>query len=161
MSSERWEILWRRLQNYHHRALILILKCASQVYPEQSAVIEMDEPLGEVANAVRDREIAVRRKLGTTIDQDEINDIAMQSCIKIALQKLQEVLGDLPLSGPDGIKQLLVKQRHLHKKGIMFTIFIFAIVIADVLGIEIVWSSDCECLEPTTHSRLFTHVSFS
>lgn len=121
----------------------------------------MDEPLGEVANAVRDREIAVRRKLGTTIDQDEINDIAMQSCIKIALQKLQEVLGDLPLSGPDGIKQLLVKQRHLHKKGIMFTIFIFAIVIADVLGIEIVWSSDCECLEPTTHSRLFTHVSFS
>lgn len=105
----------------------------------------MDEPLGEVANAVREREIASRRKLGHVIDDEEVDEIAMRTCISIARYKLEEVLGDLPLTGPDGIKQLLVKQRHLHKKGIMFTVFIFSIVIADLLGIEIIWSSDCEC----------------
>lgn len=105
----------------------------------------MDEPLGEVANAVREREIASRRKLGHAIDDEEVDEIAMRTCISIARYKLEEVLGDLALTGPDGIKQLLVKQRHLHKKGIMFTVFIFSIVIADLLGIEIIWSSDCEC----------------
>ncbi|CAN8101074.1 unnamed protein product [Discula destructiva] len=117
-----------------------------KVYPEQSAVIEMDEPLGEVANFIRDREIATRRKLGDVVDEEEINAIAMEGCIEIARQKLEEVLGDLPLAGPDGIKRLLVKQRHLHKKGIMFTNFVFSIIIADVLGIEIVWSSDSDTI---------------
>lgn len=105
----------------------------------------MDEPLGEVANAIRDREMASRRKLGEVVDQEAVDEIAMQTCISIARYKLEEVLGDMPITGPDGIKHLLVKQRHLHKKGIMFTVFIFSIVIADLLGIEIVWSSDCEC----------------
>lgn len=116
-----------------------------QVYPEQSQVIELDEPLGEVANAVRDREMAARRKLGGVIDEEDVDEIAMQTCISIVRYKLKEALGDLPLAGPDGIKHLLVRQRHLHKKGIMFTTFIFSIVIADLLGLEIVWSSDCEC----------------
>lgn len=104
----------------------------------------MDEPLGEVANAVRARELAMRRKLGEPADEDEVNEIAMQTCLGIARKKLEEQLGDLALTGPDGIKQLLVSQRHLHKKGIMFTAFIFSTVIADVLGLEFVWSSDCE-----------------
>lgn len=105
----------------------------------------MDEPLGEVANAIRERELATRRKLGDIIDEEEVNDIATQACISIARNKLEEVLGEVTLAGPDGLKHLLVKQRHLHKKGIMFTVFIFSIVIADLLGIEIVWSSDCKC----------------
>lgn len=104
----------------------------------------MDEPLGEVANVVRHREMHARRKLGGVIDEEEVDEIAMRTCISIARCKLEEVLGDLPLAGPDGIKHLLVRQRHLHKKGIMFTTFIFSIVIADLLGLEIVWSSDCE-----------------
>lgn len=114
------------------------------MYPEQSQIIEMDEPLGEVANNVRDREIEARRKLEGVIDEEEINEIAMRTCISIVRYKLEEVTGDMPLAGPDGIKRLLVKQRHLHKKGIMFTTFVFAMVIADLLGIEILWSSDCE-----------------
>lgn len=118
------------------------------MYPERSAIIHIDEPLGEVANAICHRETAMRRKLGDVIDQDEINEIAMQACISIVRQKLEEHLGDFALSGPDGIKQLLVNQRHLHKKGIMFTAFIFSIVIADILGLDFVWSSDCEFVQP-------------
>lgn len=104
----------------------------------------MDEPLGEIANAVRSRELAIRRKSGTEVDEDEINDICMQTCINIARQKLDEQLGDSSLVGSDGIKYILVNQRHLHKKGIMFTAFIFSTIIADILGIEIVWTSDCK-----------------
>ncbi|KAJ4397285.1 hypothetical protein N0V93_001509 [Gnomoniopsis smithogilvyi] len=117
-----------------------------KVYPDQAQVIEMDEPLGEVANAVRSRETDARRKLGVVIDEEEVNEIAMQTCISVARYKLEEAMGDLPLTGPDGIKRLLIKQRHLHKKGIMFTTFVFAIVIADLLGIEIVWSSDSDTI---------------
>lgn len=116
-----------------------------QVYPERSRIIHLDEPLGEVANAVRDREMAMRRKLGDIIDEDEVNDVAMQTCLGIARQKLEEQLGDCGMTGPDGIKHLLISQRHLHKKGIMFTAFVFSIIIADLLGLEFVWSSDCKC----------------
>lgn len=122
-----------------------------QVYPERSRIIHLDEPLGEVANAVRHREMAMRRKLGIEIDEDEINDVATQACIDIARQKLEQQLGDSAMVGQDGIKHLLVNQRHLHKKGIMFTAFVFSIVIADLLGLEFVWSSDCKfptCLLP-------------
>lgn len=116
------------------------------MYPQQSLVIHLDEPLGEVANAVRAREIAVRRKLGAVIDDDDINEIAMQTCIAIARNKLEEHLGDLAvaMAGPDGLRHLLVNQRHLHKKGIMFTVFVFSTIIADLLGLEFVWSSDCK-----------------
>lgn len=50
------------------------------------------------------------------------------------------------LIGPDGIKYLCLSQRHMHKKGIMFTAFIFSLVIADLLGIEFMWSSDSDTL---------------
>lgn len=119
-----------------------------QVYPEQSRIIHMDEPLGEVANAVRERELAMRRKLGIAVVEDEINEIAMQTCIAIARRKLEEQMDGSALSGPDGFKHLLIHQRHLHKKGIMFTSFIFSIIITDLLGLEFVWSSDCKCRVP-------------
>lgn len=44
-------------------------------------------------------------------------------------------MGDIPLAGPDGIKRLLIKQRHLHKNGIMFTDFVFAIVVVSITPI--------------------------
>lgn len=50
------------------------------------------------------------------------------------------------LSGPNGVKHLCLAQRHMHKKGIMFTTFIFALTIADILGIEFLWSSDSDTL---------------
>lgn len=70
----------------------------------------------------------------------------MERCKQVARRALEEHLGDKPLSGPDGIKQLLVYQRHLHKKGIMFTVLVFSIVLADLLGIEFVWSSDSDTI---------------
>lgn len=109
-------------------------------------MIHVDKPLGEIANAVRASEKTSRRKLGEVIDEDEINQIAMERCKQVARRALEEHLGDRPLSGPDGIKQLLVYQRHMHKKGIMFTVLVFSIVLADLLGVEFVWSSDSDTI---------------
>lgn len=118
------------------------------MYPTRSLVISLPEPLGEVANAVRAQEIRTREKLGYSIVEDEVNEAAMQACLTIARNQLEEALerhGDnAHLGGPDGIKYLLVNQRHLHKKGIMFTAFVFSTIIADMLGIEFVWTSDCK-----------------
>lgn len=50
------------------------------------------------------------------------------------------------IGGPDGVRQLCLKQRHMHKKGIMFTAFVFSLVIADILGIEFMWSSDSDTI---------------
>ncbi|KAJ0108708.1 hypothetical protein J7T55_011198 [Diaporthe amygdali] len=117
-----------------------------KVYPTQACVIHVDTPLGEVANAVRASERTRRRKLGEPMDDDEINRIAMDRCTHLARRMLDEHLGDRPLSGPDGIRQMLVYQRHLHKKGIMFTVLVFSIVLADLLGVEFVWSSDSDTI---------------
>lgn len=128
-----------------------------QVYPERSLVISLDEPLGEVANAIRARELRARQKLhgyqggGAAVVEDEVNEVATRACLALARHQLEDALerhghggGAAHLGGPDGVKYLLVNQRHLHKKGIMFTTFIFSTVIADMLGIEFVWTSDCE-----------------
>lgn len=125
------------------------------MYPERSQIIHLEEPLGEIANAVRERELATRRKLGDIIDEEEINEVAIQTCLNIARQALEEHLDEFPMVGPGGVQHLLVKQRHLHKKGIMFTVFVFSIILADMLGVEFVWSSDCESrpLQPATSSN--------
>lgn len=115
-------------------------------------VISLEEPLGEVANAIRAREIRTRQKLGQAIVEDEVNELAMQACLAIARNQLEDALerhGDAHLGGPDGVEYLLVNQRHLHKKGIMFTAFVFSTIVADMLGIEFVWTSDCECFPPS------------
>ncbi|POS74039.1 hypothetical protein DHEL01_v207566 [Diaporthe helianthi] len=117
-----------------------------EVFPAQSCIIHVDEPLGEIANAVRNSEKTSMRKLGELMGEDEINSIAMERCKQIARRLLEEQLGDRPLSGPGGVKQLLVYQRHMHKKGIMFTVLVFSIVLADMLGVEFVWSSDSDTI---------------
>lgn len=113
-------------------------------------VISLAEPLGEVANAIRAREIQRHEKLGTPVIEQEINEVAMQACLAIARNQLDEHLEqhDTHIGGSDGIRYLLVNQRHLHKKGIMFTAFVFSTLLAEMLGLEFVWTSDCKSLLP-------------
>lgn len=115
-----------------------------EVYPERSATIDVPEPLGEVAQGVRAKEISRRQRQGQRIDEAEINQIAMEHCVQLARTLLSQA--NITFSGPDAIKQLCVRQRHLHKKGIMFSTYIFSLVIADVLGIEFLWSSDSDTI---------------
>lgn len=71
----------------------------------------------------------------------------MQQCIQKARRILDQHQLTLSSSGSrTGIKQLCIRQPHMHKKGIMFTTFIFSIVIADILGVEFLWSSDSDTI---------------
>jgi len=65
-------------------------------------------------------------------------------CCQLAREILSE--HDLKLGQADGITKLCLFQPHLHKKGIMFTSFIFSIVISEMLGIEYLWSSDSDTI---------------
>lgn len=108
-------------------------------------MIQLQEPLGEVANVVRAREVLKRQALHTAVVEEEINAVVIRACLKVARSQLRELLTghNTHLAGPQGIKHLLFNQRHLHKKGVMFTALIFSIIIADHLKIEFVWTSDC------------------
>ncbi|KAK7923453.1 glycosyltransferase family 2 protein [Apiospora marii] len=120
-----------------------------ETYPDQSCVLHIDEPLGEVATAVREREYAERKKSSkatTPLDEDAINEIAMGRCMDIARQHLEKHLLQQQGQGQGPIKHLLVSQRHLHKKGIMFTSLVFALVVAEQLGVRFVWTSDSDSL---------------
>ncbi|KAK8108885.1 hypothetical protein PG984_014686 [Apiospora sp. TS-2023a] len=114
-----------------------------EAYPDQSCVLRIEEPLGEVATAVREREYAERKKSEATtrFDEDTINEIAMGRCMDIARQHLEK-----HLQQGGTIKHLLVSQRHLHKKGIMFTCLVFSMVIAEHLGVRFVWTSDSDSM---------------
>ncbi|KAJ6437317.1 hyaluronan synthase [Purpureocillium lavendulum] len=114
------------------------------VYPQRSATIHVPEPLGEVAQRVREEQISIRRRRGQRIDQDEVDRITMEHCIQLARSQLSRA--DIAFGGPDAITQLCIRQRHLHKKGIMFSTYIFSLVIADMLGIEFLWSSDSDTI---------------
>ena len=65
-------------------------------------------------------------------------------CCRLAREILSE--HDLDLGEAGGITRLCLFQPHLHKKGIMFSAFIFSIVIAEMLGIEYLWSSDSDTI---------------
>ncbi|CAG9992226.1 unnamed protein product [Clonostachys byssicola] len=116
----------------------------NNVFPKQSHVIDVPEPLGEIAHRVRNREIAKRERNGEKINYTEIDEIAVRQCIQIARSLISQ--GNLTFSGPFGTRQLCLRQQHMHKKGIMFTTFIFALVISDIMGIEFLWSSDSDTL---------------
>jgi hyaluronan synthase len=68
----------------------------------------------------------------------------MQYCIELAKGIL--VQHNLRIEAPDGVRHLCLKQRHMHKKGIMFTTYVFSLVIADILGVEFLWSSDSDTI---------------
>ena len=112
------------------------------MYPERSAVIQLPEPLGDVAERIRSKIIAQASHHGPPVDEAAADAIAMQYCLELAKSILLQ--HNLRIGAPDGVRQLCLKQRHTHKKGIMFTTFVFSLVIADILGIEFLWSSDSD-----------------
>ncbi|KAK0739421.1 hypothetical protein B0T21DRAFT_284158 [Apiosordaria backusii] len=115
-----------------------------QVFPENSAVIQIPEPLGEVAERIRAKAMTLQRQNGLPINEDEANAAAMQACLDLARTILRQ--HNLTIGGPKSIRHLCLNQRHMHKKGIMFTAYVFALVISDILGIEFLWSSDSDTI---------------
>lgn len=118
----------------------------SQAYPDRSAVIHISEPLGELAERTRAKLISMRLQDGQPVDEAEIDKQVMQHCIDLARSILDQ--HNLTIGGDyhTGIRQVCLRQRHMHKKGIMFTTFVFSLVIADILGIEFLWSSDSDTI---------------
>ncbi|QKX56947.1 uncharacterized protein TRUGW13939_04055 [Talaromyces rugulosus] len=110
-----------------------------RVYPKNSAVIHIDEPLADIA-------MRTYGKLAAVDDDDsEIwNEMTIAHCCRLARETLRD--HDLALGQPGGVTRLCVYEPHMHKRGIMFTSFIFSIVIADMLGIEFLWSSDSDSI---------------
>ncbi|KAL2179673.1 uncharacterized protein P884DRAFT_275981 [Thermothelomyces heterothallicus CBS 202.75] len=121
-----------------------MVRVFKKVYPEHSAVIHIPEPLGDIAERVRAKIIAQGRHHQDPVGDDEVDAVAMQYCIELAKSIL--VQHNLRIGAPDGVRHLCLKQRHMHKKGIMFTAFVFSLVIADILGVEFLWSSDSDTI---------------
>lgn len=87
-------------------------------------------------------------KLATLDGNFQSSDMYAETTIAHCCQLAREILSeyDLRLGQPDGVKHLCLFQPHLHKKGIMFTSFIFSIVISEMIGIEYLWSSDSDTI---------------
>ncbi len=85
-----------------------------------------------------------RNSIGLSANTDACEELTIAYCCRLA----RAILSDhkIVLSGSDRITRLCLYQPHLHKKGIMFTSFIFSIVIADILGVEYLWSSDSDTI---------------
>ncbi|KAL1836418.1 hypothetical protein VTJ49DRAFT_5168 [Mycothermus thermophilus] len=116
----------------------------NKIYPKRSAVIHVPEPLGDVAERVRARAAAQNRQLDRPLSDAELDAVAMRYCLELARGLLTQ--HNLRIAAPDGVRHLCLRQRHMHKKGIMFTSYIFSLVIADMLGIEFLWSSDSDTI---------------
>jgi hyaluronan synthase len=107
----------------------------------KSAVIHIDEPLGEVA-------MKTFEKLSKVDGNAQVPQIYMEATIAHCCQIARGILSehDLDLGEAGGVTRLCLFQPHLHKKGIMFSAFIFSIVISEMLGIEYMWSSDSDTI---------------
>lgn len=118
-----------------------MIRVFQQVFPERSAVIQLDEPFGEIAMRTFGKFASVDR-------HSQNSQVYMADAIATCCQLAREILAehDLNLGGVDGVTKLCLFQPHLHKKGIMFTSFIFSIVISEMLGIEYMWSSDSDTI---------------
>ncbi|EWZ00132.1 hypothetical protein FOYG_00025 [Fusarium oxysporum NRRL 32931] len=73
------------------------------------------------------------------IDADESNNVVIRQCMNLT-QVILDQQGCL-IDDPDGVRHLCLVQQHMHRKGIIFTSFIFSLVIAEMLGIEFMWST--------------------
>ncbi|KAI1343161.1 hyaluronan synthase [Xylariaceae sp. FL0016] len=113
----------------------------SKVYSTESAVLHLNMPLVEIALQMD------RMRL-----QGQSDDEILDKCCIIAKGLLQE--SGIRLTGDGAITKLCISQPHMHKKGVMFTSFIFAKVISDALGLEFLWTSDSDSIVlPNTISR--------
>ncbi|KAJ5988768.1 hypothetical protein N7481_003978 [Penicillium waksmanii] len=118
-----------------------MIRVFQQVFPEDSAVIHIDEPFGEVA-------MHTYEKTSTIDGNSRAPEAYMEATIAHCCQLAREILAehDFKLGQHGGVTKLCLYQPHLHKKGIMFTSFIFSIVISEMLGIEYMWSSDSDTI---------------
>jgi hyaluronan synthase len=115
----------------------LLTSCPSidddQVYPSSSAVIDLPIPLVD---------IALQMECDAEMWRQDI--ILIEKCIALAKQTLLD--HEIHLTGPDAITHLCVTQPHMHKKGIMFTSFIFCFALSELFHIEYVWTSDSDSM---------------
>ncbi|KAJ5888203.1 hyaluronan synthase [Penicillium taxi] len=118
-----------------------MVRVFKQVFPDRCAVIHIDEPLGEMAMQTFEKLSALD---GDSKAPQKYMETAIAHCCQVAREILAE--HDLRLDQPDGVRKLCLYQPHLHKKGIMFTAFIFSIVISEMIGVEYLWSSDSDTI---------------
>ncbi|KPM39253.1 hypothetical protein AK830_g7302 [Neonectria ditissima] len=121
-----------------------MVRVFEKVYPHQSRTIHIPEPLGTAAEHFMSKMVAMKQQYDEEIDEEECHKLAMRHCIQLARITLEQE--KINFRGPEGIRQLCIRQKHMHKKGIMFTTYVFSLVIADILGIEFLWSSDSDTL---------------
>ncbi|OCL13621.1 glycosyltransferase family 2 protein [Glonium stellatum] len=114
-----------------------------QVYPTNSALLHLDKPLAELA--IQFDKNVVNPAFGSLYDHSFDRDSAAMSFCCQTVRDLLEAK-NIKFSGPNAVSKLCISQSHMHKKGIMFTSFIFSIVISEMLGIEYLWSSDSDSI---------------
>ncbi|TVY77273.1 hypothetical protein Focb16_v008125 [Fusarium oxysporum f. sp. cubense] len=86
----------------------------------------------------------MQHEQGRDIDADESNNVVIRQRMNLARVILDQ-RGCL-VDDAGGVRHLCLVQQHMHKKGIMFTTFIFPLVIAEMLGIEFMCSSDSDTM---------------
>ncbi|KAH7008900.1 glycosyltransferase family 2 protein [Ilyonectria destructans] len=121
-----------------------MVRVFNKVYPRQSRTMHIPEPLGTAAEHFMTKMASMKKQYGEEVDEDECHDLAMNHCIQLARRTLEQE--KINFRGVDGVRQLCIRQKHMHKKGIMFTTYVFSLVIADMLGLEFLWSSDSDTL---------------
>ncbi|KAB8229487.1 hypothetical protein BDV23DRAFT_182447 [Aspergillus alliaceus] len=116
-----------------------MVRVFQEAYPEDSAIVRIEEPFGEIA-------MRTYKKISDTCYEtpERCQEMTIAHCCQLAREIIDEQ--DLGLGELGGVSRLCLYQPHMHKKGIMFTSFIFSIVISDILGIEYMWSSDSDTI---------------
>ncbi|KAF2773280.1 hyaluronan synthase [Teratosphaeria nubilosa] len=100
-----------------------------QVFQDKADHVHLAKPLAQLAFKYQSENLAT--------DEETI-----QHCCMLARSAIEA--GGVSLHGPESVTRLCVSQPHMHKKGIMFTNFIFSLVLSDELGLEYLWTSDSD-----------------
>ncbi|PYI35450.1 hypothetical protein BP00DRAFT_388172 [Aspergillus indologenus CBS 114.80] len=116
-----------------------MVRVFQNIYPD-APTIHLDTPLGDLATRTFDK-LATADLHASAEESYHLASIA--HCCDLA----REILGEHDLlGGGTGPQQVCIYQPHHSKKAIMFTAFVFSLVLADARGIEYLWSSDSDTL---------------
>ncbi|RAL12441.1 chitin synthase [Aspergillus homomorphus CBS 101889] len=116
-----------------------MVRVFQSIYPA-APTIHLDEPFGDLAMRTFDK-LATADLHSSPVETYQLASIA--HCCELA----RTILADHGIApGPGASAQLCLFQPHQSKKAIMFTSFIFSLVIADAWGLEYLWSSDSDTL---------------
>ncbi|RAH86877.1 hypothetical protein BO86DRAFT_428717 [Aspergillus japonicus CBS 114.51] len=115
-----------------------MVRVFQNIYPD-APTIHLDTPLGDLATRTFDK-LATADLHASPEESYQLASIA--HCCDLA----REILGEHDLLSGTGPPQVCIYQPHHSKKAIMFTAFIFSLVLADARGIEYLWSSDSDTL---------------